>query len=215
MSHQDSHMQGPNQCSLQRWKFILELSFPRIHSVHKRKLVKLSFSNCSRISRQAAVPTLTRAVHLLNSTALKFFLRHPSPVLKKNPHTLHFLTSSVPTPPWNKCHQKCWMNVIYTSWFLRGSFRTALLIIGRLTIVYYKFFNLHKSLYDGYNPEVHFSILKVIKKFMLLLVSYYLQLFLPFPIFISSCFTCLSRFKEISAISFSYFWKRYNHLSLH
>lgn len=163
MSHQDSHMQGPNQCSLQRWKFILELSFPRIHSVHKRKLVKLSFSNCSRISRQAVVPTLTRAVHLLNSTALKFFLRHPSPVLKKNPHTLHFLTSSVPTPPWNKCHQKCWMNVIYTSWFLRGSFRTALLIIGRLAIVYYKFFNLHKSLYDGYNPEVHFSILKVTK----------------------------------------------------
>lgn len=76
---------------------------------------------------------------------------------------LRLPTRSVPTPAGDKHHQKCWVDVIHTRWFLRRSFRTALIIIRRFAVVYYKFFNLHKSLNDGDDPEVHFSILKVTK----------------------------------------------------
>lgn len=144
--------------------------------------------------------TLTRADHLLNNTALFQVLSSASlSSVQEQSQCLELClpTSSVPTPAWNKCHQKCWMNVIYTSWFLRRSFRTALIIIRRFTVVYYKLFNLHKSLYDGYNPEVHFSILKVTKNIYILFGStLHLQLFLSFLMFINSCFTCFSSFKK-------------------
>lgn len=115
----------------------------------------------------AIVYTLVTVDYLLSNTAfhqVSSFASLSSTQEQSQYLELRLPTSSVPTPAWNKCHQKCWMNIIYTSWFLRRSFRTALIIIRRFTIVYYKFFNLHKSLYDGYNPEVHFSILKVTKK---------------------------------------------------
>lgn len=110
---------------------------------------------------KAAVQTLT----LLNNSALPSFMICTPPQCSETtpvPRTVIF-TSSVPTPARDECHQKCWVNVIYTRWFLRRSLRTALVIIRRFTVVYHKFFNLHKSLNDGDNPEVHFSILKVTK----------------------------------------------------
>lgn len=66
----------------------------------------------------------------------------------------------MPTAAGDERHQKRGVDVIHTGGFLRRSFRAALIIIRRFTVVYYEFFNLHKSLNDGDDPEVHFRILK-------------------------------------------------------